>query len=78
MFPGLLRQREGRRLNSGTGRDVIKMQPEKEQTKTPGKPQSFADLYRAGMGKEELMKRFCLDDKGYGRVVASLKELGTI
>jgi hypothetical protein len=42
------------------------------------KPPSFADLYRSGTSKEELMKKFLLNEKSYERVVASLKELGTI
>jgi hypothetical protein len=42
------------------------------------KPQSFADLYRGGMTKEELMAKFALTEHNYERVIASLKELGTI
>jgi hypothetical protein len=42
------------------------------------KQPSFADLYRSGISKEELMKRFALNEKHYERIIASLKELGTI
>jgi hypothetical protein len=42
------------------------------------KPQSFADLYREGVPKEELMAKFALTEHNYERIIACLKELGTI
>ncbi len=34
---------------------------------------SFADKLRAGWTKEALMKFYCIDEKKYARVLASLK-----